>query len=114
MSCYFFIKDKVDSGEVTIEHRPTDQMYSDVLTKPKQGKGFRLDRAELMNCEEDYDDDKERLRTHPKLLPKPEGPVDAKTVTKTLPAQNQDLAKERRSVLSNDKIEAQKTVTWSM
>jgi hypothetical protein len=31
-SRYFFIKDKVESGEVTIEHKPTDQMWSDVLT----------------------------------------------------------------------------------
>jgi hypothetical protein len=47
-SRYIFIKDKVDSGEVTIEHKPTDEMFLDVLTKPKQGKGFRQDRAMLM------------------------------------------------------------------
>jgi hypothetical protein len=68
-SRYFFIKDKVDSKEVSIEHRPTNEMWSDVLTKPKQGKGFRADRSMLMNCAENYDDDAEQLRTHPKLLP---------------------------------------------
>eukprot|EP00956_Cyclotella_meneghiniana_P026461 scaffold57247_cov37-Cyclotella_meneghiniana.AAC.7 len=74
-SRYFFIKDKVDSGEVSIEHRPTNEMWSDTLTKPKQGKGFRTDRAMLMNCAENYDDDAERLRTPPALLPKVETDV---------------------------------------
>lgn len=48
---YFFIKDKVQSGDVSIEYRPTDQMWSDVLTKPKQGTAFRQDWAMLMNCD---------------------------------------------------------------
>ena len=108
----FFIKDKVDSGEVTIEHKPTDEMYSDVLTKPKQGKGFRQDRAMLMNCDEDYDDEAERSKTHPKLVPTAEGPVDPKTVTGTLPAPNQDRARDRRSVLEKDKL-ALKSLMWN-
>jgi hypothetical protein len=33
---YFFIKDKVDQGEVTIKHYPTGQMWTDINTKPKQ------------------------------------------------------------------------------
>ena len=40
-SRYFFIQDKVPSGEVSVKYRPTDRMWSDVLTKPKQGAGFR-------------------------------------------------------------------------
>jgi hypothetical protein len=111
-SRYFFIKDKVDSGEVTIKHKPTDEMYSDVLTKPKQGIGFRRDRAMLMNCDEDYDDELERSRTHPKLIPAEEGPVDPKTVTKTLPAQNQDQARERWSMLGEDKL-ARNSLMWN-
>ena len=69
-SRYFFIEDKVDQGEVSIEHQPTNMMlmWSDVLTKPKQGKGFRIDRAMLMNVPEIYNDEEERKRTHPKLL----------------------------------------------
>ena len=62
-SRYFFIKDKVDSGEVDIKYVPTDQMWSDILTKPKQGKGFRVDWSDLMNVPEDYDDEEERQRT---------------------------------------------------
>ena len=34
----FFIKDEVDSGEVEARFVPTDQMWNDVLTKPRQGK----------------------------------------------------------------------------
>eukprot|EP00804_Cyclotella_cryptica_P004693 CCRYP_019120-RA/>CCRYP_019120-RA protein AED:0.56 eAED:0.38 QI:0/-1/0/1/-1/0/1/0/98 len=41
----FFIKDKVQSGEVSVEHRQTNRMWSDVLTKPKQGAGFHQDRS---------------------------------------------------------------------
>jgi hypothetical protein len=114
-SRYFFIKDKVESGEISIEHRPTDKMWSDVLTKPKQGKGFRVDRSWLMSCDEDYDDEKERARTHPKLLPAEEGPVDAKTVVGTIEAKDHDLAVHRRSVLDVKQKSAGKKmerVTW--
>jgi hypothetical protein len=65
-----------------------------------------------MNCEEDYDDEKERLRMHPKLVPAAEGPVDPKTITATIPAQNRDLTRDRRSVLEDSK-KARKTVTWN-
>ena len=46
---YFFIKDKVDSGEVEIEHCPTKTMYTEVLKKPNGGRPFHLDRSYLMN-----------------------------------------------------------------
>ena len=51
---YFFIKDQVDQGEVKIEHLGTEDMWVDMLTKPKQGKAFRIDRAKLMNCPVDW------------------------------------------------------------
>ena len=56
---YFFIKDKVDSGEAELQRCPTDRMWSDVLTKPKQGSPYRQLRAEVMNVPVDYDDDVE-------------------------------------------------------
>ena len=31
-------------------------MWADILTKPKQGKNFRIFRAELMNCPEEYEE----------------------------------------------------------
>ncbi len=51
---FFFIKDQVEKGDVKIEHLGTDKMWVDILTKPKQGKAFRRDRAKLMNREEDW------------------------------------------------------------
>jgi hypothetical protein len=61
-----------------------------------------------MNCDEDYDDEKERLRTHPKLLPTEEGPVDAATVTGTIEARTHDPAVHRRSVLGGEQKSAGK------
>jgi hypothetical protein len=37
---YFFIKDRVDSGEVFIVYEPTDTMLADMLTKPIVGARF--------------------------------------------------------------------------
>jgi hypothetical protein len=34
---FFFVKDKVDDGEVKIEHLPDEKMWIDMLTKPSQG-----------------------------------------------------------------------------
>ena len=33
----FFIKDKVDQGEVRIEHKPGEDMWTDMLSKSLQG-----------------------------------------------------------------------------
>ena len=46
---YFFIKDRVDSGELTIEYTPTKEMIADILTKPLQGDLFRKLRSQLLN-----------------------------------------------------------------
>ena len=51
---FFFIKGQVEKGDVKIEHLGTEEMWADVLTKPKQGKAFRRDRAKLMNCDENW------------------------------------------------------------
>ena len=67
---YYFIKDKIEEGEVEIQHCPTEKMWSDVLNKPKQGAGFRKDRSVLMNVPVDYDDQVEYAKTHPDLLPR--------------------------------------------
>ena len=49
-SKYFFVKDKVEDDEVVIEYCPTDQMWSDGNTKPKQGTPFRRDRSKQLGC----------------------------------------------------------------
>ena len=41
---------------MTVEYCPTEEMWCDVLTKPKQGLAFRKDRAMLMNCPVDWTD----------------------------------------------------------
>ena len=51
---YFFVKDKIEKGEVAVKYCPTEKMRSDVLTKPLQGKKIRKMRSMLMNCLEDY------------------------------------------------------------
>ena len=45
---YFFIKDRIDSGELAVEYLPTGDMVGDFLSKPVQGELFRRFRAELM------------------------------------------------------------------
>ena len=69
---FFLITDKIEKGDVTVEHRGTKEMWADGNTKPLQGAGFRIFRSKLMGIPENYDDDVERNRTHPLLLPKPE------------------------------------------
>ena len=46
---FFFIKDRVDSGELVISHVPTTDMQADILTKPLQGELFLKLRSELLN-----------------------------------------------------------------
>jgi hypothetical protein len=46
---YFWVKDRIDTGDVVLEHLPTDDMVSDILTKPLQGSKFQELRAKLLN-----------------------------------------------------------------
>jgi hypothetical protein len=52
---FFFIKDRIDSGEIRAVHCPTEEMWEDVLTKPLQGKAFRVMRSKQMICCEEYE-----------------------------------------------------------
>ena len=47
---FFFVKDRVDAGEVKVEYLPTGAMIADVLTKPLQGALFKELRDKLLNC----------------------------------------------------------------
>ncbi len=65
---FFFIKDKVDDGEMRVIDCPSENMWAGVLTKPLQGI-FKRMQAELMNCSVDYEEDDERETTlHTKSL----------------------------------------------
>lgn len=46
---YFFIKDRVTSGDLKLEYLPTAEMIADILTKPLQGETFRILRDALLN-----------------------------------------------------------------
>jgi hypothetical protein len=48
---YFFIKDRIGSGELKVQYCPTDEMLADFFTKPLQGAIFRRLRAKIMNID---------------------------------------------------------------
>jgi histone deacetylase 1/2 len=48
---FFWVKDRIEAGEIEIEHMPTADMIADVMTKPLQGELFRKMRRLLLNCE---------------------------------------------------------------
>ena len=45
---FFWVKDRVDSGEIILEHVPSEAMLADLLTKPIQGTTFHRLRAALL------------------------------------------------------------------
>ena len=45
---YFFVKDRVDTGEIKIEYCPTEHMVADFFTKPVQGTLFKSFRNQVM------------------------------------------------------------------
>jgi hypothetical protein len=45
----FFIKERIDDGEVVVEHMPTRDMVADLETKPLQGATFKYLRERLIN-----------------------------------------------------------------
>ena len=67
---FFFIKDRVDDGEIKVIDCPTEEMWADIMTKPLQGTAFRVMRAELMNCDVNYEDPPEEQTTEPIHSPK--------------------------------------------
>jgi hypothetical protein len=45
----FWLKERVDGGEVVIQHMPTEDMIANLLTKPVQGRQFLKERQGLTN-----------------------------------------------------------------
>ena len=56
---FFFIKDRVNDGEIKVIDSPTEEMWVDNMTKPLQGMAFRTMRAELMKCSVNYEEPEE-------------------------------------------------------
>jgi histone deacetylase 1/2 len=46
---YFWVKDRIDSGNIKVEYQATEDMIADVLTKPLQGEKFIILRNKLLN-----------------------------------------------------------------
>jgi len=46
---HFWLKERVDDGEMIIKHLPTAQMFVNIMTKPLQGQQFIAERAMLTN-----------------------------------------------------------------
>ena len=46
---YFWIKDRISTGEVKLEYCKSGDMVADILTKPLQGEAFLRQRATLLN-----------------------------------------------------------------
>ena len=49
---YFFITDRIEKKEVSVEYCPTEEMIGDFFTKPLQGSLFRKFRALILNTNE--------------------------------------------------------------
>ena len=45
---YTFVKDRIDKGELRIEHCPSTDMLADFFTKPLQGQLFKKFRDVIM------------------------------------------------------------------
>ena len=48
---------------------PTEGVWADILTKPLQGKAFRVMRSKLMNCDKDYFENEESGKEQAKDKP---------------------------------------------
>ncbi|KAL7474209.1 hypothetical protein ACHAW6_000197 [Cyclotella cf. meneghiniana] len=56
-SKYFFVTDKVEQGDIVIEHVPKDEMWCNMSTEPMEGICFKTDRSKHMNCPIDVPDE---------------------------------------------------------
>jgi hypothetical protein len=48
---YFWVRDRVQNGELKFVYTPTEEIVADVLTKPLQGERFTKLRAMLLNMD---------------------------------------------------------------
>jgi hypothetical protein len=45
----FWVKERVDAGEMVVRHLPTALMFANIMTKPLQGQQFVAERVMLTN-----------------------------------------------------------------
>jgi hypothetical protein len=53
---FFFIKDRIDDGEIRVLDCPAEEMWADIMTKLLQGTAIRVMQAEFMNSPVNYED----------------------------------------------------------
>jgi len=92
---FFFIKDRVDDGEIKVVDCPTEEMWADIVTKPLQGTAFRVMRAEKMNCGVNYEDPPEKEESGPVASPKM---VSWKSVVSTTFKTPQECVRQNRNL----------------
>ena len=80
----------------------TKSMWADVNTKPVQGKLYRIFCHQMMGVPIKYDDDVERRRTQPLLLPE----VDAKGVSQA----DSDLLEKVQVITPTKKVPSYKSI----
>ena len=52
---FFFIKDRVDNGEIEVIDCPLEEIWASILTEMFQGMAFWTMGAQLMNCTINYE-----------------------------------------------------------
>jgi hypothetical protein len=92
---FFFIKDRVDDGEMKVVDCPTKEMWADIMTRPLQGTAFQLMRAELMNCNVNYEDPPEEEESGPVTSRKT---VSWKSVVSTTFETPQECVRQNRNL----------------
>ena len=99
---FFLITDKVAQGDLEIRHMGTKSMWADVNTKPIQVGLYQIFRHQMMGIPIEYDDDVERRRTHPLLLPE----VEAEGVSQA----DSDLIEKVQVIAPTKKVPSYKSI----
>jgi hypothetical protein len=53
---YFFVKDRISQGDITVKHCPSEKMWGDHFSKPTQGQAYRKMRARVQGVPEEMTD----------------------------------------------------------
>jgi hypothetical protein len=57
---YFFVADRIEAGEMSVQYCPTGEMVADFFTKPLQGIQFKKFRDLIMNIDPSTDSSKDQ------------------------------------------------------
>jgi hypothetical protein len=115
---FFHMKEKNDEGEIRFEHCPTEQMWADINTKPKQGAVFREFRGHVMGVPNDYNDDDYKHKV-PSKVPKSMLPVTkAQLASKECVGDNMAVTisgnKTAVSLLGIVSAKSEKKISWNL